>query len=320
MDLNHYLSVAIEAVRKASIITAEIQQILLDDDTIIKKDKSPVTIADFAAQAVVCKQLNKAFPQIPIVGEEDSGFLQKETNRFILQKINEFLPKWQPKEILEAIDLGNDKAGDLFWTLDPVDGTKGFIRKEQYAVGLALIYYGKPVVGVLGCPNLLHNSVKGCLAYASNANGAFIQSLNNGKVERLSVSTRSSSDIIRFLESVETGHSNRDLQEQIMSSLTTEPQIIRYDSMVKYCIISRSEADVYLRLPNPNSPGYVENIWDHAAGVVIVEEAGGKISDMNGKTLDFGQGKKLFANRGVIVTNAELHSDVIRAVQNVSKK
>jgi len=320
MDLKQYLSAAIEAVQKASLITAEIQSILINEDTVIKKDKSPVTIADFAAQAIVCKTLKEKFPQIPIVGEEDSGFLRKKENLTLLQKINEFLPQWQKEEILDAIDLGNGEAEELFWTLDPVDGTKGFIRKEQYAVGLALIKNGKAIVGVLGCPNLKHNNTQGCLAYASSGGGAFIRSLNDDKTESLKVSSVDKNGAIRFLESVESGHSDHNLQERIMKSLSSDPRVVRYDSMVKYCVISRGEADVYLRLPNPKSPGYVENIWDHAAGVIIAEEAGGKVSDMNGKALDFGQGKKLFNNRGVIVTNGKFHDEVVRVVNEEMKQ
>ncbi len=319
MDLEQYLSAAVKAVQKASLITAEIQKVLISDDTVIKKDKSPVTIADFAAQAVVCRMLAEHFPQIPVVGEEDSAFLRKGENRALLQKINEFLPQWQADDILDAIDLGSGKPGELFWTLDPVDGTKGFIRKEQYAVGLSLIKNGRPVVGVLGCPNLEHKGVKGSLAYAASGGGAYIRALRDNKIEQINVSSAAIPGTIRFLESVEAGHSNRDLQERIMKSLSTDARIVRYDSMVKYCVVSRGEADVYLRLPNPKSPGYVENIWDHAAGVVIVEEAGGKVSDMYGKELDFGQGKKLFNNRGVIVTNGKFHDEVVRVVKEETK-
>ena len=183
MDLKQYLSTPVDAVQKASLVTAKIQSILISEDTITKKDRSPVTIADFAAQAIVCKTLKEVFPHISIVGEEDSGFLRKEENRTLLNKIGEFLPHWSKAEILDAIDLGNGEPGELFWTLDPVDGTKGFIRKDQYAVGLALIKDGKPIVGVLGCPNLNHNGMRGCLAYASSGGGAFIRSLNDEKID-----------------------------------------------------------------------------------------------------------------------------------------
>ncbi len=314
MKFDKYLSLAISAVQAASEVTSRIQKKLVSNDTVIKKDRSPVTIADFAAQAIVCKTLKENFPQIPIVGEEDSGFLQQKENSILLHKINEFLPSWNSEDITKYIDMGNGQPDDLFWTLDPVDGTKGFIRKQQYAVGLALIYKGKSVLGVLGCPNLQYDSKQGCLTYAISGGGAFIRGLQEEKTKELFVSSLKREDNLRFLEGVESRHSNHDLQNRIMKALSQSSQVVRYDSMVKYCVLSRGEADVYLRLPNSKSPDYKENIWDHAAGVVIIEEAGGKVSDMHGKELDFGQGKKLFNNRGVIVTNGRLHDDVIKVI------
>jgi 3'(2'), 5'-bisphosphate nucleotidase len=314
MELKEYLNTALLAVREAAEVTARIQKTLVRQDTVIKKDKSPVTIADYAAQAVVCRHLKNHYPQIPIVGEEDSGFLRREENAALLDKIDHFLPAWRRGEILEMIDSGNGEAGELFWTLDPVDGTKGFIRNDQYAVGLALIAEGKPVVGVLGCANLPHADKRGALAYAHLDGGAFISGLNGENKTALRVSVPEDADNMRFLEGVESGHSDHDLQERIMKALSANPQVVRYDSMVKYCVLARGEADVYLRLPNPKSPDYVENIWDHAAGVIIAREAGGRISDMYGKELDFGQGKKLYKNRGVIVTNGKFHENVLRAV------
>jgi len=62
---------------------------------------------------------------------------------------------------------------------------------------------------------------------------------------------------------------------------------------------------------------YVEKIWDHAAGFILVEEAGGKVTDLNGNPLDFSQGKTLAKNKGIIATNGKLHDIVISAVQRV---
>ena len=87
------------------------------------------------------------------------------------------------------------------------------------------------------------------------------------------------------------------------------------DSQAKYGIVSRGDASIYLRLPTKKS--YRENIWDHAAGSIIVEEAGGRVTDIQGKPLDFSAGNKLNNNRGIIATNGKLHDLLLEAVQQV---
>jgi 3'(2'), 5'-bisphosphate nucleotidase len=87
---------------------------------------------------------------------------------------------------------------------------------------------------------------------------------------------------------------------------------LRLDSQAKYAVVARGEADVYLRLPT--RADYREKVWDHAAGVLIVEEAVGRVTDINGLPLDFSQGRELAANRGVIVTNGRLHERVLAAL------
>jgi len=89
---------------------------------------------------------------------------------------------------------------------------------------------------------------------------------------------------------------------------------VRVDSQAKYGIVSSGEAALYLRLPSPKYPNYRENIWHHAAGAIVVEEAGGKVTDMYGKPLDFATASKMNDNRGVVVTNGEIHDTVIQAI------
>ena len=311
--MKEYLDVALRAVRQASEICAAVQKQLVAEDSLTKKDRSPVTVADFASQAVVCRALHEAFPHIPIVAEEDANSLRETENRELLKKIQSFLPDWSETEILQSIDLGNGEPGNLFWTLDPIDGTKGFLRKDQYAVALALLKDGQPILGVLGCPNLPFSpeDKSGTLMYASQGAGSFALSLSGDEPIRVHVSQNGPDGIVRFLESVEAGHSNHSLQGQLMAHFGERAQSVRYDSQVKYAVLAQGLADVYLRLPNPSQPDYREKIWDHAAGYAIVKEAGGQATDMFGKPLEFFHGKKLINNRGVVVTNGKLHDTII---------
>ncbi|MDX1429115.1 MAG: inositol monophosphatase family protein, partial [Rhodothermales bacterium] len=77
----------------------------------------------------------------------------------------------------------------------------------------------------------------------------------------------------------------------------------------------RGDAEIYMRLPT--RADYVEKIWDHAAGMLVVEEAGGQVTDIDGKRLDFSHGDGLAENSGVIATNGKLHDAVIEALREV---
>ncbi len=315
--MNPYLQIAIEAVQEASRICRQVQAQLISEDTLIKKDRSPVTVADFASQAVVCRMIHEHFPQMAIVGEEDAQSLRQEENEELLAKIQTFLPDWSVQDILDSIDLGNGQSGERFWTLDPIDGTKGFLRGQQYAVALSLIEHGQPVLGVLGCPNLPYEEggQPGTLAYAVKGQGTFVREMEGKRLKAIHVAQKKEQDTVRFLESVEAGHANHGLQGAVMSAFGRRAQSVRYDSQVKYAVLARGEADVYLRLPNPSQPDYREKIWDHAAGVVIVREAGGRVSDMFGRELDFSRGKKLSDNRGVVATNGNLHKMIVETIK-----
>jgi 3'(2'), 5'-bisphosphate nucleotidase len=84
------------------------------------------------------------------------------------------------------------------------------------------------------------------------------------------------------------------------------------DSQCKYAIVARGDAEMYLRLPTRSD--YREKIWDHAAGTLIVTEAGGQVSDITGMPLEFNHGPELIANRGVIVSNGLWHQRILQAL------
>ena len=118
-----------------------------------------------------------------------------------------------------------------------------------------------------------------------------------------------------FCESVESGHSDQSQSAQIARQLGITREPARMDSQCKYGALSRGEADIYLRLPVRKD--YQEKIWDHAAGDLVVREAGGIVTDVDGKRLDFSCGRLLSRNRGVIASNGRIHAQVLEAVQRV---
>ena len=131
--------------------------------------------------------------------------------------------------------------------------------------------------------------------------------------KRIEVSRASEWGQVRFCESVESGHSSHSRSAQIARELGIVHDPVRLDSQAKYGVVARGEADVYLRLPTRGD--YREKIWDHAGGVLVVTEAGGTVTDINGQPLEFTHGHELSANRGVVVSNGLLHQPVIDVVQ-----
>ena len=314
--MEKYLNTALKAVAAASSICKKIQNQLVSEDSITKKDKSPVSIADYASQALICSMLHEQFPEIPVIGEEDAGNLKQAENKVLLDKLKTFLEGWSDQQIFDAVDLGNGKPAELYWTLDPIDGTKGFLRGEQYAVALALLHKGEIVLGVLGCPNLNYDDeTEGTLLYAIRGQGAVACTFSLNKSHTIAVSNQSKNDKVRFLESVEKGHANHDGQSKIMEAFGDRKDSVRVDSQVKYAVLARGQAEVYLRLPKPNMPDYREKIWDHAAGVIILEEAGGIVTDIKGNHLNFSLGKRLEENRGIIATNGQFHDLVLENIE-----
>ncbi|TYH30184.1 hypothetical protein ES288_A01G074100v1 [Gossypium darwinii] len=362
------LDLAVRIVHMACSLCQKVQQSLVSAASghiLAKDDDSPVTIADWSVQATVSWLLSEFLEgwSVSIVAEEDVQTLSKPEAASLLSAVvntvNECLaeaPKYGlqcPKkvlgtsQILEAISRCNSTGGPTgrHWVLDPVDGTLGFVRGDQYAVALGLIEDGKLVLGVLGCPNypmrkeLLNynhqcNQIKptsppssdiwqkGCVMYARRGTGqAWMQPLIHGDTKfewpnsatLLQASRVDDPSLATFCEPVEKANSNHLFTEGLANSIGLKNRPMRVHSMVKYAAIARGDAEVYIKFARS---GYKEKIWDHAAGVVIVEEAGGVVTDAGGRPLDFSRGLYLEGlDRGIVACSGPiLHDKIIGAV------
>lgn len=319
MTYEHEKQVAIQAVTLAAQLCQQVRQ-TIQPEAIEKRDRSPVTIADFGSQAIICQQLAAAFPEDAIVAEEDAAVLsQPEMANYLAQAtqhIQALLPEATSETVIEWISCGNGKVGSRYWTLDPIDGTKGFLRGEQYAVALALVEDGEVKVGVLACP-ALDNGIdeSGALFVAVRSQGSTIAPLSGGTAQPIRVVTAANTDQFRFVESVESGHGDQSQQAAVAQAVGITAPSLRMDSQAKYGVVAAGEAVLYLRLPSPKTPDYREKIWDHAAGAIVVEEAGGKVTDIHGKPLNFAQDYQMQENRGVVVSNGTCHEAVLAALQ-----
>jgi len=225
-------------------------------------------------------------------------------------------------EILDAIDLGKYEGGPdgRMWTIDPVDGTKGFLRGDQYAVCVSLIVDAQVKLGVIGCPNLPvdqdgPDGKRGCIFTAVKGHGTRQLSLSGGNPTPLQLSSSTALSSVFLLESYEASHSSHSLSSAVSSYLSISKPPVRMDSQAKYGCLARSTdgGGVYLRIPT--GTGYREKIWDHAPGQLIVEEAGGIVTDSRGEPLNFGLGRTLGENYGVLACSKDVHPRLLEAVQ-----
>ncbi|KAJ6160733.1 3'(2')5'-bisphosphate nucleotidase [Penicillium chermesinum] len=315
------------AVQRASILT---QKVFFEKakGTVSKDDKSPVTIGDFGAQALIIQAIRKNFPN----DEVDIKLDDAESDSLLGG------PLASEESMLDAIDQGNSPGGPKgrIWALDPIDGTKGFLRGGQYAVCLGLIVDGDVKVGAIGTPNLPIDdtapidSNTGAQQSATSGNGVLFSAvLGEGATSRpltsgvlapsKPISMRPVPDITQavFCEGVEAAHSSQGDNAAVAQRLGITNASVRLDSQAKYCSIARGAGDIYLRLPVKKD--YQEKIWDHAAGDILVREAGGQVTDIYGARLDFSKGRTLAANKGVVAAPKAIQDEVIGAVKAVLK-
>lgn len=363
------LDVAVRVVHLACSLCKRVQEGLVtngNDQVHSKDDDSPVTVADWSVQAIVCYSLSQCFGtnNVSIIAEEDVETLFNPDSSSLLDivvgTVNESLneaPKFGLKkpgknldksDVLEAISQCNSKGGPTgrHWALDPVDGTLGFVRGDQYAVALALIENGQVVIGVLGCPNypmrkewlnyhhqhykamstsslLSHDSWdEGCVMYARRGSdrawmGPLVYEDEKLDWVKYSVEIRVSSiddpALATFCEPVERSNSNHDFTAGLAHSVGLRKKPLRVYSMVKYAAIARGDAEIYMKFARS---GYKEKIWDHAAGVLIVQEAGGVVTDAGARQLDFSKGIYLEGlDRGIIACSGpSLHDKLVGAI------
>ncbi|CAJ2678453.1 unnamed protein product [Trifolium pratense] len=247
----------------------------------------------------------------------------------------------ETSEVLEIISHCNSIGGPSgrFWTL-------GFVSGDQYAVALSLIEDGEVVVGVLGCPDYpmrkdwlsyqqsYHRIVsklisptsetwnEGCVIYAKKGSGkAWIQPVIHvnkkfvwpNHAKQVSVSSIDNIGLATFCQSVEKANSSHSFTDGLAHSVDLSNKPLRVYSMMKYAAIACGDAEVFMKLART---GCKEKIWDHAAGVIIIQEAGGTVTDVRGSSLDFSKGSYLEGiDRGIVAcAGATLHEKVIDAV------
>jgi 3'(2'), 5'-bisphosphate nucleotidase len=216
-----------------------------------KLDSSPVTEADRAAELIILAALAKAAPGVPIIAEEE-------------------------------VAAGRIPAhGDTYFLVDPLDGTKEFVRGgDDYTVNIGLIVNSTPHLGVVFAPatKQLHAGIVG--------EGAWLEDLSN----RIPISTRKPGSELVAVAS--KSHFNQPTADYLCEA-AKNCGYVGIGSSLKFCIVAEGRADIYPRL-SPTSE------WDTAAGHAVLLAAGGRVDGPDGEPLAYG--KRAFLNRGFVAT------------------
>jgi len=221
IDINLINEVAVEAGKKIMEIYESFQNVRF------KEDNTPVTDADIASNDIINKYLSKYYPEIPIMSEENDN-----------------------------IEYEERKNWEYYFCVDPLDGTKEFVRKtDQFTVNIALIKNSKPIAGVIYAPAY-------ALSYFSDTDKNVFKKYKDMQKEILETQYRKKNLVL-----IKSNYDRRPLRNYLDLPITEE---IKLGSSLKFCRIAEGKANVYLRF-GPTME------WDTAAGQAIVEATGGVI-------------------------------------------
>jgi 3'(2'), 5'-bisphosphate nucleotidase len=211
-----------------------------DHGTTLKADASPLTLADRASHDCIVQRLSHLAPDIPILSEES-----------------------------DAIAYDVRRTWDRSWIVDPLDGTKEFIKRNgEFTVNIALIVEGRPVLGVVHAPALRTTY------WAARGEGAH-RSADGGAVEAIHVSDYRTGGLKVVASRSHAG----ELMPRFLAALG-DPPCVSQGSSLKLCLVADGTANLYPRF-GPTME------WDVAAAVSVVLEAGGSITDTEGRELAF---------------------------------
>ncbi|MBI5959654.1 MAG: 3'(2'),5'-bisphosphate nucleotidase [Chloroflexi bacterium] len=322
MDLTKELETAKTIARMAAGICQTIQAELVNPAE--KSGREPVTIADYASQAIIGHALAENFSDDAVLSEERSEefmLLLNDKQRSLVQRfVTDALGGYVFEEQVCAwLDFGKQTQAERTWIIDPIDGTKGFLGLRHYCVAIGLLVDGEPVLGVLASPGFYSDSEEshddpGALTYALSGRGAFMEPLAGGPPHPIEVSEISDPRRAILLTSYESGHTDLSFFNRVAEVLGrgSDAPARALDSQDKHAMLAAGIGDTYLRVVP--EPGFREKVWDQAAGYAIVKEAGGRISDVFGQPLDWSTGRHLENNRGVLMTNGHLHDKLLEAI------
>lgn len=347
------LQIALPTLQQASLLAHSI--IAAKDKGVIEKTDaeallSPVTVADFAVQALLSCTFRSHFPSDGLVGEESADQLREDG--VLLERVWGLLEEVRariggeglvrvPKDkeevcgLMDACGKGTPGRGRV-WVFDPIDGTKGYMAGEMYAVNVALLENGKQVLGVVACPLLdpdvsgtigdksIDASGRGSLLFAAKGHGAYIRPLHaDGEVTPRKLHPHPAAPTMADLKlatcTLVPASGSLEFHRAAASALGMSypgsdllPWVLRWVALAMG--LANTTIWVY------DSPRRRGKIWDHAGAMLLFEEVGGRVTDVNGRDIDFGSGRLMERNFGFVASLGAVHGEVLEKVREVMRE
>ncbi|KAJ8908130.1 hypothetical protein NDN08_008225 [Rhodosorus marinus] len=342
-DLRSEIEVAVRAVRSACRVCFKVQEDVVECAT-EKCDATPVTSADLAIQAIVSLELERCFPEVRsvipsrqkaigamysdrpktlqdgLIGEEDSSPLHE--NEHLAARVtglvssseadNRVGSPLKPEDVIHAVDRCTDGGTfERFWVLDPIDGTRGFLAKSGYVVGLALIVQDVCVLSVMGCPAI------GSILASVKGRGSILVSLDEPNEE---VSSRFDTNPFRKGAKSLTSWTFSGPSIPVMPLLlgpNNPPDRLCCGSLIKYFKVALGHVSAFVQFGIPvEGVSRLQEIksWDHVAGWLAITETGGSLTDGRGNTLklDGKDPSRVFILDGLIASSDPSYHDEVR--------
>jgi 3'-phosphoadenosine 5'-phosphosulfate (PAPS) 3'-phosphatase len=300
---NKERKIATELIRKASEITEWFKK--KGFRSFLKSDQSPVTIADYASQIYILSKLQKLFPDDEIIAEEENvSHINKNEEGLINQCFNDL--NLEKLEDIKQLITYRGCSSNRQWTVDPIDGTMGYKKSLVYAIGIGLMINSIPKIGAIAIPNYINNSLA---VFSAEENQGSQVSFRNENFKNVSVSQ------INALKEVHLCHSLH-YDEPWVLKFAKEVGIKNYtqiDSMAKFCMVAEGSADLYIK-PLEQEHSFS---WDFLPGDLIVREAGGEVTDLNGEILKYNDEKCLWTAPAIIASNGHIQSKILDLYKRV---
>ena len=294
----------IRAVSEAACATWFVRSQNYNEDSWSKSDKTPVTVADLASQAIILSAVAEIAPQEKVLAEEEIGSLNDDNRASRVREVVEEIRRksFSVKEIRECVGYRGDPEAKNWWLVDPLDGTKGFILGLVYSIAVARIVNGSLDRSWMAAPGKEDSlpGVIGHLFHAVRGQGAYRSHLNN-PTEETRLPHLPESYIPPLLVAGSRAHGGAELPKPILDAGISAVNI-PLDSQAKYAAIAVGAAHLY---PRKHSTTFGYNFaWDHGPGTLLVQECGGVVTDLHGDPLDFSTGKRLSANVGILAASS----------------